>query len=163
MIITILESIKGWTQLSTEKLQLVVYSLLTPVLLYFEDIKTLIHLICFLSLINVIAAIIEDGAIRHRKFFLALRDLSLYLATLAILYIVGREMGELTEGKMISKTVTWLVIYIYLHNILRNTNKSFPQNLFFKVLWYIINANFIKDKVPYLKESKVNKEFKSTK
>jgi len=139
----------------------VILGWLTSVILFFEPISNLLICITITFLFNFIIGIISGIVINNEKVdfkkgIKALLEYAVYLFVVMCLFFIGYFMRDNTLVYSIIKTITWIVIYFYFANILKNFERLFPTAQTIKVLYYIFNLEFVK-MFPFLKNFK-NKE-----
>lgn len=109
--------------------------------------------IAIMATINIIIGWKADSMKwSFKKAFSAIWYLIGYMALLAISLIVGRLM-HLDENEVVKFTswVTWVMIYFYSANILRNWNIWQPENRTIAFLYWVVTFKIV-DKIKYLKE-----------
>lgn len=108
-------------------------------------------------LIGIPAAIVRDKErFRFKKFILAAVYLLIYLCIIALIYTVGQFQGDEAATLIVVKTLTYVFIYFYAANTLKNLHKIFPQHKGIAFMDYIIGLEFTK-KIPQL-EAFLNKD-----
>jgi len=139
----------------------VILGWITSAILFFEPISNLLICITTTFLLNFIIGIISGIVINNekvnfKKAIKALLEYAVYLFIVMCLFFIGYFMCDNTLIYTIIKTITWIVIYFYFANILKNFERLFPTTQTIKVLYYIFNLEFVK-MFPFLKNFK-NKE-----
>lgn len=139
-----------------EAIKTVVITVFSAILAYLEPVYNAITLLFIMSgidiLFGIIGAIIVDGErFRFRKFIMAAVFLLIYLGVITLIYTVGKLQGDFAEAMVVVKTITYVFIYFYSANVLKNLAKLFPTNRIICFLDYILNMEFVK-KIPYLND-----------
>lgn len=127
---------------------------ISAVCAYLEPINNVIVTLFILSGLDILFGIISGIAIdnerfRFKKFILSCIHVLIYLGVATLIYTIGMLQDDFTEAMMIVKTVTYIFIYFYSSNILRNIHKLFPDNRIIGFLDYIIGFEFAK-RIPQL-------------
>lgn len=86
-----------------------------------------------------------------KKFMLSAGYLLVYLGIVVMVYSVGKFQGDLDESLYVVKVITYVFIYFYSSNILKNLHQLMPGNPVIKFLDYFIGLQFTK-KIVWLEE-----------
>lgn len=128
-------------------------SLTASMLDFFFPIHNFLLVIAGLATVNIIlGAAASDEGWRFRKAFKAIWYLIGYMALIIASFTVGFLMKMDTDGvsKFIS-WMTWVMVWFYSTNSLKNWNKIQPDNRIIAFLYWVVSIKFI-DKVSYLSE-----------
>lgn len=79
-----------------------------------------------------------------RKFILAALYLMIYLGVVVMIYTVGRFQNDIDEALYLVKIITYVFIYFYSANILKNMKRLMPDNAVIRFLDYFIGMQFMK-------------------
>lgn len=79
-----------------------------------------------------------------KKFMLSAGYLLVYLGIVVMVYAVGKYQGDLEESLYVVKVITYVFIYFYSSNILKNLHQLMPDNPVIKFLDYFIGLEFTK-------------------
>lgn len=79
-----------------------------------------------------------------KKFMLSAGYLLVYLGIVVMVYAVGKYQGDLDESLYVVKIITYVFIYFYSSNILKNLHQLMPDNPVIKFLDYFIGLQFTK-------------------
>lgn len=142
-----------------------IIAILSVVMAYLEPVHNTMTVLLIMALIDIFAGFITGIAVdgerfRFRKFMMAAVYLLVYLVIIALIHTVSLLQGDHQAGMLIVKSVTYIFIYFYSTNILRNLQKLFPANRILAFLYHIVGMEFAK-KIPYLGEW-LNKEETNT-
>ena len=119
----------------------------------------LIHpatILVLLFSLDIAAGIIFDkvkggGGFSSSKFYKSLRFLCMYIAIIAAMYTIFHLQGDVKEGLLLLKAVTYVCIYFYFSNIAKNMHNSYPENRFFAFLYFVLSVDIIfTGKIPVL-------------
>jgi len=122
---------------------------LTSLVLFFEPIEKILLCITFTFIGNLVIGIITGRKLKNekvnlKKFMKALFEYGIYLFIVMCLFVIGNFMNDTSFIYTMIKTITWVVIYFYFANILKNFEKLLPTKKGVKILYYIFNLEFIK-------------------
>lgn len=137
-----------------EGIKTVIVTVFSVVAAYCEPVRNAMFLLFLMAGIDLLAGMICSIAIDHerfrfKKFIMAVVYLLIYLGVIALIYTVGRFQGDYEGAMLIVKTITYVFIYFYSANILKNLTALFPANRVIGFLYYVIDLEFTK-KIPYL-------------
>ncbi len=120
---------------------------------HFMPVNDFFLAIMILASLNIVFGWIADTAgWSFRKAFRAFLYLIGYLLLLALSLIVGKLMHiDLEEIVGFTSWVTWVMIYFYAVNILRNWTTIQPQNKAIGFLYWVATFKIL-EKIKYLKE-----------
>ena len=79
-----------------------------------------------------------------RKFIMSALYLSIYLGVVVMIYTVGRFQNDTNEALYLVKIITYVFIYFYSVNILKNMKRLMPENMVIRFLDYFIGLQFMK-------------------
>lgn len=124
-------------------------STLSICMAYLWPIKDHVTVLVVLAGIDFVMGIAESWIVKNenfnlRKAFRALGYLVIYFAAIALTWIIGKLQGDMEESKMIVKSLSYGVVYIYGKNIFRNAKSLWPNNEAIHYLCYFFNMEFIK-------------------
>ena len=86
-----------------------------------------------------------------KKFILAAGYLLVYLGIVVMVYAVGKYQDDTQEALYVVKVITYVFIYFYSSNILKNLHLLMPDNPVIRFLDYFIGLQFTR-KVAWLEE-----------
>lgn len=121
----------------------------SPVLAMLTPTKGFIMALVIMCGFNIWAGMRADGVVIHTcknfsisKFGKALRELVLYLLIAELLYIVMYLCGDGNEGLYAVKSVTYVIMYVYLQNAFKNLVIAYPANRAIWIIYLIIRLEF---------------------
>ncbi len=125
------------------------FSLLSSLTLPVNDFLIAIMI---LASLNIIMGAIADYRWSFRKGFKAFIYLGGYLLLLILAVLLGRLM-HLEESDIIAFTswITWVMIWFYVVNILRNWGLRQPDNKVIKFLYWVVSFKVV-EKIKFLQE-----------
>ena len=110
-----------------DQMRLVFTTLLSTLASYFTPTKGFLFALIIMFGFNIWAGMRADGVTivrcknySHDKFKSALFELFLYLAIIELVFMVMAAVGDKPEALIVLKTVTYVFIYVYLLNSLKN-------------------------------------------
>ena len=86
-----------------------------------------------------------------KKFMNAAVYLSIYLLIVVAIFVIGYKMEDEAYALFAVKTITYVIIYFYSANILKNLTRLFPENKPIRFLEYVLHLEILK-KVPALED-----------
>lgn len=96
-------------------------------------------------LFGILAGIIASRErFSFKKFMLSACYLLIYLGIVVMVYAVGKYQEDLEESLYVVKVITYVFIYFYSSNILKNLHQLMPDNPVIKFLDYFIGLQFTK-------------------
>jgi len=131
---------------------------------FFIPIDNFLLAIAILATINVIFGWLadEDCGWCFKKAFKAILYLIGYMGLLMITFFVGVIM-HLDQSSVagFASWITWVMIYFYGTNVLRNWKKIQPDNKVIAFLYWVATVKFI-EKIKFMKEYKETKKRQKT-
>lgn len=148
-----------------DALKLFVITILSGVYTYLEPVHNPMLVLAFVFCADILAGILTDlivnkDRLQIKKFLYAVLFLAIYLSIIASTFTIGEKMGDKNEILLIIKTLTYVLIYFYVSNTLRNLCVLFPYNRPLTFIYYWLGLQIVK-KIPDLQtflNSKRNKE-----
>lgn len=86
-----------------------------------------------------------------RKFKNSLAELLLYIVLLYAVYIAISQCGDLKGALMAMKSLTYVLLYVYLCNGLKNYIKAYPQNIGLRIIYHVVRLEFTRIMPSYWK------------
>jgi len=134
----------------------VIVTLLSAIIAFLQPVGNTIYLLLFLFIANLLVGTFHDIVInisrfKFRKFIWACGEFLIYVGIVCAIYIIGFFQNDKMEAQYIIKVISYLFIYAYSTNILKNLLLMRPDNLVFKFLYYVFSLAFVK-RIPYLSE-----------
>lgn len=120
---------------------------LSSVIAFLTPVQNAMSLLMLVALADMLCGLISDLRIhgigfRFRKFFFALLCAAVYLFIVVMVYTVGWFQGDVRESLLVVKTVTYVMVYFYGTNILRNLKLLLPASRVIAFLYYLIGLEF---------------------
>jgi hypothetical protein len=115
-----------------------------------------IHALCLLIILfigNIIFGLVADlfyngNCFSFKKFLQACIEFSIYVCLLGGIVVISYFLEENELGKFAIKTMSWLFVYAYGTNILKNAKAILPRSIIVNFTYYIFSFEVIK-KIPY--------------
>lgn len=145
-----------------ETLRAVVITLLAAIATYLEPIQGSLTDILALLLVNfavgfITGLIVQDEKFSFKKFAIACGEGAFFLGLLSFTYFLGDHNGNGKETVSCISGISYIMIYCYGINILKNVKrwliKDSPFKMFIDMLYYILTVEFLK-KFPAFKNYK---------
>lgn len=102
------------------------------------------------------------------KFKNALVEILLYLVIIEMVFTIMASCGDNKAALVTAKSVTYVFIYVYLQNSLKNLVKAYPKKMALRVIYHLLRFEFTRALPSYLKpiiervEKEIEKNEKST-
>ncbi|GHV45899.1 hypothetical protein FACS1894180_8700 [Bacteroidia bacterium] len=133
---------------------------------FFTQSEGALYLLAFLFAGNIVVGITTDiffnnNQFSFKKFLFALFELMIYIGLVVGVVVITHFLNEAAVGEYALKVLSWLFVYAYGVNILKNLQQIFPANVVISFLYYVLSFELIK-KIPYFKDFQNKKENKQT-
>ena len=156
-LIPYLQDFTGWVQA-------VFIAVIASMLDFFTPIEHFLIVIPVMATIDMFwGQAADDLRFRKSKFFRTIVYLLIYLLILLIAFWIGIMMEQDKDStKAFVSWITWVVVYCYGLNILKNMNTVYPDNKVIAFLYWVGSVKFL-SRVNYFEEymkSVKNKEEK---
>lgn len=130
------------------------------VLAYLRPLQGELSSLFLIFFINFVAGYLSGMIANHENFEIkkALRcigEATVFFAFCTCIYAIGKFKKEEPGALQCVSFVTYVVIYFYMVNIIKNLMKIFKEGttpwMIFAFLYYVLRFKFI-ERIPYLKE-----------
>lgn len=140
-----------------EQVKNVIIGILLAILAYLEPIEgelQTLFLVFFLNfLFGYLSGMVKGEDFSLKKAVVCIGHATVFFVLCAAVYVVGRLKGQMSGAVQCVSFITYLIMYFYGLNILRNCKKIFKEDTppwhVVNVLYYILRFKFI-EKIPYL-------------
>ena len=140
-----------------EQIKNVAVGILIAILAYLEPIKaellTLFLVFVLNFLFGYISGMVKGEDFDLKKALVCIGHATVFFVLCAAVYMIGRLKGQMAGAVQCVSFITYLVIYFYGLNILRNCKKIFKENTppwhVVNALYYILRFKFI-ERIPLL-------------
>lgn len=142
-----------------EQVKNVIVGIIIAILAYLEPINgelQTLFLVFFLNfLFGYLSGMVKGEDFDLKKALVCVLHATIFFVLCAAVYIVGRLKGQMSGAIQCVSFITYLIIYFYGLNILRNCKKIFKENTapwqVVNALYFILRFKFI-EHVPFLKD-----------
>lgn len=143
----------------TEQIKNVIVGIILAIIAYLEpidgELQTLL-LVFFLNfLFGYISGMVKGEDFSLKKAIVCVGHAAVFFILCAAVYVVGRLKGQMDGAVQCVSFITYLVMYFYGLNILRNLKKIFkdgtPPWHVANTLYFILRFKFI-EHIPYLSD-----------
>jgi len=93
---------------------------------------------------------------KGKKFALSFASAAVYLSIMIGVYAVGEHMDDINESLFLDKIITYVFIFFYIGDILKNLKLLLPNSMPIAFLEFFFRLEFVK-KIPHL-EKFLNKQ-----
>lgn len=116
---------------------------------YLQPVHNAMVLLLIFAALDIVFGVVSGIAVSRerfsfKKFILSACYLLVYLGIVVLVYAVGRYQGDMDESLYVVKVITYVFIYFYSSNILKNLHQLMPDNPVIKFLDYFIGLQFSK-------------------
>ncbi len=147
-----------------EQIKNVLVGIFLAILAYLQPIKgelQTLFVVFFLNfLFGYLSGMVKGEDFSLKKALVCVSHATVFFILCASVYIVGKLKGQMEGAVQCVSFITYLIIYFYGLNILRNSKKMFkkgtPPYSVVSILYYILRCKFI-ERIPFLSEY-LNKE-----
>lgn len=145
-LIPYIQDFTGWVQA-------VSIAVIASMLDFFAPIEHFLIVIPVMATIDMFWGLAADNLrFRKSKFFRTIIYLLIYLLILLIAFWIGIMMEQDKDStKAFVSWITWVVVYCYGLNILKNMHTVYPDNKVIAFLYWVGSVKFL-SKVNYLEE-----------
>ena len=142
-----------------EQIKNMAVGIVLAILAYLEPIESELQslfLVFFLNfLFGYLSDMVKGEDFSLKKALVCIGHAAIFFILCAAVYVIGRLKGQMGGSVQCVSFITYLVIYFYSLNILRNCKKIFKDDTapwhVVNTLYFILRFKFI-EKIPYLKE-----------
>lgn len=134
---------------SFEQIRLIVISALSSVLGYFTPTAGFLLALVTMYAFNIWAGMRADGVSITRcnnfsfgKFKNSLFELLLYLIIVETVFSVMRNMGDAEAAKIVAKSISYVIAYVYMQNAFKNLIKAYPTRVALRIIYHVIRFEF---------------------
>lgn len=135
--------------INIEQLRLIGVSLFSYVLGFFTPTKGFLLALVVMYAFNIWAGMRADGVsivtcknFSFSKFKNSLFELFLYLTIVETLFTVMQNMGDIEAAIVVAKSLTYVFMYIYMQNALKNLIKAYPKRIALRIIYHVIRFEF---------------------
>lgn len=142
-----------------EPIKTFVVSVVTAMIAYFSPISGEMQGLLILFSVNFFAGLLTDILVNNGKFsfkkaFRCVTEFTCMIVFIAAMFSIGERKNDVAGTLQLVSYVTYVVVWFYTQNILRNLKSLFRTGTMHTVcafLYYIVSVEFIK-RVPYLQQ-----------
>lgn len=142
-----------------EQVKNVIVGILLAIIAYLEPIEgelQILFLVFFLNfLFGYLSGMVKGEDFSLKKAFVCVGHFCLFCVICAAVYIAGRLKGQMEGAVQCVSLITYLIMYFYGLNILRNCKKIFKEGTapwqVVNVLYFILRFKFI-EQIPFIKD-----------
>lgn len=142
-----------------EQIKNMAVGIVLAILAYLEPIESELQslfLVFFLNfLFGYLSDMVKGEEFSLKKALVCVGHATIFFILCAAVYVIGRLKGQMSGSVQCVSFITYLVIYFYALNILRNCKKIFKEGTapwhVVNTLYFILRFKFI-EKIPFLKD-----------
>ncbi len=142
-----------------EQIKNMAVGIVLSILAYLEpidgELKSL-FLVFFLNFIfGYLSDMVKGKDFSLKKALVCIGHAAIFFVLCASVYVIGKAKGQMAGAVQCVSFITYLVLYFYSLNILKNCKKIFKEDTapwhVVNTLYFILRFKFI-EKIPYLKD-----------
>lgn len=142
-----------------EQIKNMAVGIVLAILAYLEpidgELKSL-FLVFFLNFIfGYLSGMVKGEDFSFKKAIVCIGHAAIFFVLCASVYVIGKAKGQMAGAVQCVSFITYLVLYFYSLNILKNCKKIFKEDTapwhVVNTLYFILRFKFI-EKIPYLKD-----------
>ncbi|MGJ8760372.1 MAG: hypothetical protein ACSHXA_07480 [Polaribacter sp.] len=76
------------------------------------------------------------------KFWKAILELLTYVIIIYVIQSIMHSLGDKEAAKVVIKTISYVFVYVYCQNGLKNIILAYPKNKAFRIIYHIIRFEF---------------------
>jgi hypothetical protein len=135
-------------------IKLFILGIISTIVSFLHPIQDAMFVLMFVFFGDMFVGIFADligkkDKFKAKKFMLAFASVAIYLSIMASVYIIGKKMGDTVEFLFIDKMITYVFIYFYIANILKNLKVLFTKRRPIFFLDFLLGLEFVK-RIPSL-------------
>lgn len=121
---------------------------ITGIVSVFSPLHDVLFALIMSFAFNILTGIVADvhvnkAGFKIHKAFDAIIHLTFYVALVYFIYNITSSLGDTESGRMGIKWVTYIVVYFYLTNILRNASLVYPKNQTISFIYEVMTTQII--------------------
>lgn len=141
-----------------EQIKHIVVTITLAVLAFLKPIECDLYSLLLIFFLNFLFGYLSGMVANNEEFNLrkALRcigEAAVFFILCCSIYIIGRLKGEMTRAILCVSFVTYIIIYFYALNVLKNLKKMFKKEttpwFIVAFLYYVLSVKFI-ERIPFL-------------
>ena len=141
-----------------EQIKHIVVTITLAVLAFLKPIECDLYSLLLIFFLNFLFGYLSGMVANNEEFNLrkALRcigEAAVFFILCCSIYIIGRLKGEMTRAIQCVSFVTYIIIYFYALNVLKNLKKMFKKGttpwFIVAFLYYVLRVKFI-ERIPFL-------------
>ncbi len=137
-----------------DTIKIILATLISGFIAYLQPVHNAMIVLTIVFSADIVFGILADIFVNKMRFspkksLFAFITVAIYLSIVSSVYIIGERMGDSIESLYVVKTLTYVFIYFYVSNSIRNLKLLFPNNRVFKFLDYLLGLEFL-ERIPAL-------------
>ena len=149
-------------------MRIILVTSFSPILGYFTPTKGFVFSLVMMFSFNIWAGMRADGVsivrcknFSFRKFKNALCEFLLYLFIVEAIFVIMKNCGDENAAVIVVKSLTYVIMYVYLQNAFRNLIIAYHRNLALRIIYHVIRLEFTRALPSHLQPTidRLEKEF----
>ncbi|HEY5593157.1 MAG TPA: hypothetical protein VIK55_19340 [Paludibacter sp.] len=121
---------------------------ITGIVSAFSPLHDVLYVLNIVFLLNIVMGIVTDAHVnkakfKMRKFFEAIFHMMLFVSLIFITNETTTRMGDLEAGRISVKWLTYIVVYGYATNVLKNAHATWPNNRIIAFLYMLMSTEIL--------------------
>ena len=141
-----------------EQIRIIAVSMITTVLGYISPTNGYVISLIIMFALNIFAGMRADGVsvvrcknFSVRKFKNSLVEFLLYLLIIETIFTVMHSCGDGDAALIAVKSVTYVFVYVYAQNALKNLIYAYPDIIALRILYHAVRFEFKRALPSYIK------------
>jgi len=139
-----------------DTIKLFLVTAISGLIAYIEPVHSAMVALIFVFSIDIVCGIFKvlfvcKKRIKPKKILASFIYVAIYLSIIASVYIIGVNMDDASEAIFVDKFITYVFIYFYITNILKNLKALVPKSKAISFLDYVFHLEMLK-RIPNLSE-----------
>lgn len=132
-----------------EQVRLILATIFSALMAVFTDTRGFIFALVISFAFNIWAGMRADGISITRcknfsfsKFWRAVVELWVYVGIIYTMQGIMYSAGDKEEAMVVIKTITYIFVYVYMQNGLKNVITAYPKNKALRIIYHVIRFEF---------------------
>lgn len=137
--------------LNLEQIRMMVTTILSGVIAYFAPTHGFMVALALFFAFNIWCGMRADGVsikawrnFSMSKFKNAMAELLIYILLLTVIFTSMERMEDNDEAIVVVKIITYVCMYVYAQNSLKNLIIAYPKNKTYRILYHLLRLEFKK-------------------
>jgi hypothetical protein len=115
------------------ELKAIFVSMAAALMAHIESFATTMMLVIVAAIADIFVGYVSGKTVHEEKFkfakfIQAVKHVFVYVSILAAVYVVGTLQGDASETEYVEKMITYVFLFFYGKNVLRNLREMLPES-----------------------------------